>query len=54
MSVDAVHESVAWPSPPVAVRFAGVVGATVSSHGAGRRTNEETDGTPVVLTIQSM
>ena len=40
--------------PPVAVKLEGAVGGTVSSHGAGSRTNVATDGTPVVSTMKSM
>src|SRR5438552_3749763 len=46
LSVEPVQLSVALPIAPVAVNPVGAVGGCVSSHGAGKRTIEATDGTP--------
>ncbi len=53
-SNDGCHISPIAPTAAVAVRFPGAVGAIVSSHAAGKRTKDATDGTPFVSTMNSM
>jgi hypothetical protein len=53
LSVAASQVRSARCEPPVAVRFGGAVGASVSAVGTGTVAIRATDGTPLSLTIQS-
>jgi hypothetical protein len=54
LSVAANQDSETLPVPAFPISTPGALGGCRSSHGAGKRTNEATDGTPLPLRMKSM